>query len=398
MGIVKDFRNGDILIVNFNNNNIITDNLKDLTIFVDKEEFDINKDDFEEERNKNNNNEQTKEIQTNSNLNSNNLNTKEIISDIIDHALQKDNIEKIANLINEKIIKEKINNFGIKDQKYSKECWIYSLSEIIYMANARKYGRKLDDFEEIYDDITKKYGKEGKTNGEMEIIMTDILPKYDLIYEKINEENKLKEFLKKGIRCLGSFGLNNLEWENFSNYFKDYSIKKEEKVLTKEILEKKLNYIKNPEEMGGRHAVVLIDIDDEDNYILVNSWGKYWGNNGLFKAKKECLKNSAFYAIYFNENILKKEENEAWKTLKDTIKKLLKEMKSIGCPICKRSAKIERFVVEDNNKLKCPFEKPYTFEIKKDNDNNYELEFLVEQLFNYKKKYFNFGLDSKINI
>ena len=74
MGIVKDFRNGDILIVNFNSNNIITDNLKDLPIFVDKEEFDIYKDDFEEERNKNNNNEQTKEIQTNSNLNSNNLN------------------------------------------------------------------------------------------------------------------------------------------------------------------------------------------------------------------------------------------------------------------------------------------------------------------------------------
>lgn len=33
MGIVKDYRNGDLLIVNFDTNNIITDNLKDFINF-----------------------------------------------------------------------------------------------------------------------------------------------------------------------------------------------------------------------------------------------------------------------------------------------------------------------------------------------------------------------------
>lgn len=54
------------------------------------------------------------------------------------------------------------------------------------MANARKYGRKLENFQKIYDDITKKYGKGGKTVEEIEVIMKTILEKvYDLILKKL---------------------------------------------------------------------------------------------------------------------------------------------------------------------------------------------------------------------
>ena len=42
---------------------------------------------------------------------------------------------------------------GIKDQKFSGECWAYSLSQLICMANARKYGRPLEKFEEVYKNI-----------------------------------------------------------------------------------------------------------------------------------------------------------------------------------------------------------------------------------------------------
>ena len=38
--------------------------------------------------------------------------------------------------------------------------------------------------------------------------MRDILPKYGLNFEKIEEENVLKEYLKKGIKCLASFYYN----------------------------------------------------------------------------------------------------------------------------------------------------------------------------------------------
>jgi len=158
---------------------------------------------------------------------------KDYINNIISNATQNNNIEKLANKINEKVIKEKIKYLGIKDQKYSEECWVYSLSEIICLTNARKYGRKLDDFNKIYDDITKQYGKIGKTNTDMEIIMNNLLPRYNLIYEKIFDENKLKNYFKYGIKCLVSFGLTNKEWENFSQYYKDNTINPEKNYLQK---------------------------------------------------------------------------------------------------------------------------------------------------------------------
>ena len=95
---------------------------------------------------------------------------------------------------------------GIKDQKFSGECWAYSLSQLICIANARKYGRPLEKFEEVYKNIITPLGKAGKTNKEMEKIMKDILPEYGLKFEKI-DKNNLKDYLKRGIKCLATFDL-----------------------------------------------------------------------------------------------------------------------------------------------------------------------------------------------
>ena len=61
------------------------------------------------------------------------------------------------------------------------------------MANARKYGRKFQTFEEIYKNIVDTYSKKGKTNAEIEKIMDQEFKqnKYDLIYEKITNGNKI---------------------------------------------------------------------------------------------------------------------------------------------------------------------------------------------------------------
>ena len=311
------------------------------------------------------------------NLTNNKNNSKKFMNDIINTASETINVEKIANKINNKIIEEKIKNFGIKDQEYSSQCWVYSLSEIIYMANARKYGRKLEDFHQIYNTIVNIFGKGGKTNEQMEIIMSKILPLYNLKYEKIENEEKLKNFLKKGIKCIATFKLNEKEWNNFSEYFNDYKIKDEEKLLTKEILERQNDKVEDSGKTTG-HSVILTDIDNDDNYLLINSWGKNWGNKGIFKSKKECLKSSAFYAIYFTSSELSKDEVEEWDNLIKDINKYLKNLKNIRCPICKRSAPIQKYEIEieDENKKKlvCPFESKCIFEI---NDN---LDFLVEQL------------------
>ena len=120
MGIVKDYRNGDILMVDFDTNNIITDNINDLILFLDKEEFDMNKEDNIKEKEEIKL-DQVKEILYN-NID-NKINAKIIINDIINYGTYNDiNLEKLANKINEKIAEEKIKHLGIKNQEYSGEC------------------------------------------------------------------------------------------------------------------------------------------------------------------------------------------------------------------------------------------------------------------------------------
>ena len=392
IGIVRDYRNGQILIVNFDTENILSNDLMELSLFLDREELNKNKnnDSFSDSEEINN---ISTDLSIEAIKNEEKLKPKEIFNDIIKDSIDK--IDDVTNKLNEKIVEEKIKHLGIQDQKYAGECWVYALSELIYMSNARKYGRKLESFEEIYNKITTKYLKGGKTTQEIKDILTEILPEYDLSFEEVKDEKKLEDFIKRGIKCYASFGLNQIEWENFSEYFRDYSIKDEDKLLTKEILEKPIDNIENPNKIE-RHAVVLTDIDKDGNYVLVNSWGKYWNNHGIFKSRKECLKQSQFFAVYFYTKQLKKEEQESWENLTKLIENFLRGMKSIRCPNCKRSAKIDRYLVVDKNNFKCAYKNcRHVFEIQNDSDN---FEFIVGQLMSYdldkninNKKLFDYG-------
>lgn len=226
---------------------------------------------------------------------------------------------------------------------------MHALTLLICYANARKYGRQLENFDKIYEIITKKFGCGAKTDEEIEKIMyfCKIFPELDELdkerYEKyknnkeiqdfglhytkldIKDELVIKDYVKRGIKCLLTFDLNNLEWDNFCNYFTDISIKQEDKNLTLEILEKDTEKYSNIE----GHAVILSDIDNEGNYICVNSWGKDWSNKGTFKAKKEYFKQAAIHPIYFYETDLLENEKKAWIKLNEDIKKYLNEMSFI---------------------------------------------------------------------
>ena len=267
------------------------------------------------------------------------------------------------------------------------------------MANARKYGRKLENWQSIYDDITKKYSKEGKTNEEMEIIMKEIFNKYNLYnlsYEKVEDENILNDYLKRGIKCLLTFDWNNLEWDNFSNYMTDTSIEQKDKLITLDILQKPNLDIDDPNRIGG-HSVILSEIDENGNYIIINSWGEQWGNNGTCRIKKECFKQEeVYFAVYWTELLLTEDEKKSWEKLRTDTIKYLKEMKCLTCPKCKRRALIEQFEKIDRCKLKCPFEEKCIFEIWNNDDS--ELKFIVEQLLSYDlykntyaKEKFDFG-------
>jgi hypothetical protein len=145
-GFVKDFRTGEILLVNFNTFKIISKNpLDELPLCLDREEFVMNRKRlYEDIDTKKRNYIKNKILKINEILNNGNQ------------------IEQLAKKINKIITESKINYLGTKDPKYSGECWVYSLSEIIYMASARKYGRELEDFGKIYSYIIDQNPKSGK--------------------------------------------------------------------------------------------------------------------------------------------------------------------------------------------------------------------------------------------
>ena len=244
-GIVKDFRTGELFLVNFDTNNIISnDILKDIPQYKDKEEFQMCK-----KSKKCKKNEfildPTKEIQCNN------------IIDIKKENLNFDKYLKVFEALKQKLYKKitekKIEYLGIKDQKFLGECWAHSLVLLLYYAEARKYGRKLENFEEIYKLIKNHFGCGGKPNEEREEIMhfckifpddenfnkekylnndyNKDIPNFGLHYKRLDPKDELEinNYIKKGIKCLLSFGLNNLEWDNFCNYFGDETIKSEEK-------------------------------------------------------------------------------------------------------------------------------------------------------------------------
>ena len=393
-GIVKDKREGKLLLVNFDTNNIISNDVLDIIPkFVDEEEYNKYKIQKQKPKNKEYNMDPVNEI-----IPRKIDIKKEILK--IDKLIEE--INNISNKMLEKIQKIKIESLGIKDQQRSGECWLYSICQIISYANSRILGRKFDVFENLYDKISRDYTTLGKTNREMEIIMDQYLPEYNLHYEKISNENidELKERLKRGIKCILTFRLNNKQWYNFKKYFDDTTIKQEDKLLTLDKLNQPVNVnIEKPDETGG-HALILFDIDENDNYIMVNSWGEKWGYKGTFKATRECFVDTqAIYSVHWFENELKPEEIQAWNDFHDSMINLLENMKSIRCPKCKRSAHIDQYEVIGgrNNKLRCPFSSKCEFEINYDNDN---YDFILEQLLTYDlflekdvNKKFALGLD-----
>ena len=173
------------------------------------------------------------------------------------------------------------------------------------------------------------------------------------------------------------FNLNEKEWKIFSNFSDNF---KEGKVLTQQILEQKNDiFMENIGKIDG-HVAILIDIDEQGNYSLINNLGKDWGDDGIFYVKKECLKGSTFFAVYFDDNT--EEEKNAWNKLKSDIKKLLNELNVIICPECSRCAKIEQFEIVDKAHciLRCPYQEKCTFEFNNEED---IIEFFANQLVYY---------------
>lgn len=174
-------------------------------------------------------------------------------------------------------------------------CYAHAVSTIIHLANSRVIGRPLFDFEKFCDKLINKYGKNG---ADLDEVLKNELPNFRLRYEKIDCETAKR--IKRP--CLVGFDLDKYGWEKFSRFFREEP---------KGILNKnKFNSIQcKGDDIDGGHAVVLLNYNDNDKYIFLNSWGKEFGDEGKFRLDSfSIFDDYDIYDIFWYEKDLSKYE------------------------------------------------------------------------------------------
>lgn len=328
-GFVREYKTGSLYFVNFSTNNIITNDLNNLQLHYK------------------------------------NFSLKEIYENTIEDMLKNENeIEKIAYLRNIEEIQEKINRLNTPFNSKQNFC-VYMLSGIIYMSNSRKYGRDIEYFENIYRDIILNLKNLNQTD--IDIVMKKI---YGLNFQKVENKNNLKDYIKRGIKCLA--------------FFNDNQFRKIFPLLDKSIQEElKKIYSSNRNKNGFNGALILTDIDDNDNYIFVANLKEINNKKYLIKVDSKNI-DAIFYSVYFYESDLTRKEKMEYQRLKDFIAKRLKFLLNtdkIKCPKCETYSSFELFNNTSKNVFICPFQKHCKIEMNSELIN----KLIYESIFNQNK-------------
>ena len=126
------------------------------------------------------------------------------------------------------------------------------------------------------------------------------------INNKNNNENKIIKKIqdvidnKKYLVALSHYSTNSL----FENVFTD--INRLDELIPSS---RKSGYCNNGNQITG-HAIVITGYDDDNNFILKNSWGYKWGEFGKLKIKKDIFLKTLCVTDLYTINIINMIENE----------------------------------------------------------------------------------------
>ena len=201
------------------------------------------------------------------------------------------------------------NKVYVKDQGKRPTCVAHTLSEIIeynYRKENKEYERFSTDF--IYglrDSSKYKSDQEGMYLREGLSIIKDF---GDVFYsdlssnsyaleaktQVISKENELKQKAYP-YRISSYYRINSLEELKYS-LLHHGPIAGSMRWYKGSFLYKNI-YKYNSNNEYYCHAVLIVGWDDKDNFIVQNSWGKFWGKNGLFLIHKDDI-FKLFFELY----------------------------------------------------------------------------------------------------
>ena len=214
--------------------------------------------------------------------------------------------------------------FPTTNQQEQPVCWAHAISSLIVLSMRRIVGRDEIDFEELKNSLIKDFGSKEQNVTE---VLRKILPKYNdqitnelykkfscLQFTEIFDENQINLFNPYGsyLLYLLSFYLAGEKWHDFSifccnpNNYKKF-LKAEDLCITKQDDKYRTD--------DGGHCVLLIGADMA-SFTCLNSWGKHWGNNGIFTISRNSIPNLVFHCIFFLESDLTDDDRSCYEIRK----------------------------------------------------------------------------------
>ena len=279
----------------------------------------------------------------------------QLVNEALDYDEPIDYINKtIGDILLDKIIDENyIGQFNSENQ-IGGRCWAWALSAIIYLASSRVFGRKIEKFKNIKDEILayeNALSDDKKNQGRPVFTIAErYLGRYNL-RGRIISANEARKAVIKGRPCLCRFYLDRYGWHNFSEFFRNNP----KGILTRNYINKR-NFVLTQNDTAGGHAVVLISIE-KCGLKFLNSWSKNWGDNGYFRIENENVLNDLqFMDVFWYESDLTQNEiasynnnylafiKQASNYLSDPNINIREELKKeVQCPKCNKSLDLKSF-------------------------------------------------------
>ena len=222
--------------------------------------------------------------------------------------------------------------FMAKNQIFG-TCWANACAGSMFLTNKRILGKNIDSFQTNRENIIKilsdKYDDGGFLDDRK---IANYFEEKRIHIKEVNKE-EAKIAIMKGRFIVCSFYLNDKQWENFSNFYKQNENPKG--ILNKNQIDNGCENEKEKTDLGG-HAVILIEVGE--NYLrFLNSWGAGWADAGTFKIEdfnvltpynknKNRINHKyafrCFDVFYYEEELTEKEKDYYYNNI-DFIREIL---------------------------------------------------------------------------